>query len=136
MRTRPPASTSRRRRFWAKCCEGRTDRRWDYYGRAVSVPGQRHLREVRLYSITDAARFTGARPVDVRRWVEGYAYRDSFQPAVSEHAARLASGSLYLTFHHMIEVWAINRMRRPVEGGKGIPLQWIRRAAASAREIY
>jgi len=27
-------------------------------------------------------------------------------------------------------------MRRPPGGGKGIPLQWIRQAAASAREIY
>ena len=101
----------------------------------VSLSGQRLLREVPLYSLTDAARFTGARPVDVRRWVEGYTYRNSVQPPVSEPARRVSSGSLYLTFHHLIEVWAINRMRRP-SAGKGIPLQRIRKAAASAREIF
>jgi|SRR5579859_2525545 len=102
---------------------------------AVSQPGKRLLREVPLYSLTDAARFTGAKPVDVRRWVEGYAYGDSFQPPVSEPARRLASGNLYLSFHHLIEVWAINRMRRPADG-KAISLQQIRQAAASAREIF
>jgi uncharacterized protein (DUF433 family) len=103
---------------------------------AVSVPETRLLREVPLYSVTDAARFTGARPLDVRRWVEGYTFRSGVMGPVSEPAKRLKSGNLYLTFHHLIEVWSINRMRRPPDGGKGLSLQQVRQAAASARQQF
>jgi uncharacterized protein (DUF433 family) len=103
---------------------------------AVSVPEARLLREVPLYSVTDAARFTGARPVDVRRWVEGYTYPSGEMGPVSQRATRLKSGNLYLTFHHLIEVWAINHMRRPADGATGLSLQQIRQAAASAREHF
>ena len=104
----------------------------------MAEPGTRLLRDVPLYSITDAARFIGARPVDVRRWVEGYSYlRDRVQPAVSQPAGRVASGALYLTFHHLIEVWTIQRMRHPSDKvGKGIPLPQIRKAAEAARQIF
>src|SRR5690348_14468337 len=102
----------------------------------MAEPDDRLLRGIPLYSVTDAARFTGGRPVDVRRWVEGYEYRDKAQKPVSEPALRAASGFLYLTFHHLIEVWTIRRMRYPAPGIRGLSLQQIRTAANAAREMF
>jgi uncharacterized protein (DUF433 family) len=94
------------------------------------------LREVPLYTPAAAARFTGASQIDVRRWVEGYSFRGKWQDPVSEPARRAADGTIYLTFHHLIEVWTIRRMRQGPDGSKGLSLQAVREAAQAARELF
>lgn len=95
------------------------------------------LSEAPLYSLGWAAKFAGARPADVRRWVTGYQIGDKAWPPVTAPARRHPSdGQVYLTFHHLIEIWTVQRMREPTDRKLRVSLQRIRQAANAAQEQF
>jgi uncharacterized protein (DUF433 family) len=95
------------------------------------------LSESPLYTLGWAAKFAGARPADVSRWVAGYRIRDKAWAPVTAPAVRDPDdGQLYLTFHHLIEVWTVQRMRQPSNSSDRLSLQKIRQAANAAQQHF
>jgi uncharacterized protein (DUF433 family) len=95
------------------------------------------LNESPLYTLGWAAKFAGARPADVSRWVAGYRIGDKAWGSVTAPARRDADdGQLYLTFHHLIEVWTVQRMRQPANPAHRLSLQQIRQAANAAQKHF
>lgn len=95
------------------------------------------LSEAPLYSLGWAAKFAGARPADVRRWITGYRIGAKAWPPVTAPASRRPDdGQIYLTFYHLIEVWTVQRMREPTDRKYRLSLQKIRQAADAAQQQF
>lgn len=86
-----------------------------------------------LYTIPEAARLSGVRSVELRRWLRGY---DSGKGEKTRHHPPLWSSEISsaniagLSFHDLLEIRFVRAFRK-----LGISLQAIRIAAINAREI-
>lgn len=90
---------------------------------------------VGIYSYADAARFIGAHPRDLRRWMNGYSYKS--RGGDTEHSAPLWDGQLSETgidglgFRDLIELRFVHTFRN-----SGVPLALIRRTIEEARDSF
>lgn len=88
-----------------------------------------------IYSYADAARFIGAHPRDLRRWMQGYAYKS--RSGESDYSAPLWDGQLSETdidglgFRDLVELRFVHTFR-----SSGVPLFLIRRTIEEARESF
>lgn len=91
------------------------------------------LTGIGLYTIPEAARLAGVRPVELRRWLRGY---NSGKGDATRYHPPLWTSELSdaaidaVSFHDLLEVRFVKAFRN-----LGISLQGIRIAAANAREI-
>lgn len=91
------------------------------------------LTGVGLYTIPEAARLTGVRPLELRRWLRGY---NSGKGEAQRHHLPLWSSEISgadvdaISFHDLLEARFVKAFRE-----LGISLQAIRIAATNAREI-
>ncbi|PZO65719.1 MAG: DUF433 domain-containing protein [Pseudoxanthomonas suwonensis] len=90
---------------------------------------------VGIYSFADAARFIGARPSELRRWMRGYTQKNrSGDPVFSSPLWRtqLAETDIEgLGFKDLIELRFVHAFR-----DEGVPLQVIRRTLEEARIAF
>ena len=90
---------------------------------------------VGIYSFADAARFIGAQPSELRRWMLGYTQKNrSGDPVFSSPLwrMRLAETDIEgLGFKDLIELRFVHAFR-----DEGVPLQVIRRTLEKARIAF
>lgn len=93
------------------------------------------LTGIGLYTFHEAALLTKIPVRDLRRWLDGYAYRDKKHAAVSVDPLReteLADDSLDgISFHDLLEVRFVHAFRK-----HGVSLQAIRLASQRARGLF
>lgn len=93
------------------------------------------LTGIGLYTFHEAARLTKIPVRDLRRWLDGYSYRDKKHAAVSVAPlweTELANDSLNgISFHDLLEVRFVHAFRK-----HGVSLQTIRLASQRAREFF
>lgn len=93
------------------------------------------LTGIGLYTFHEAARLTQIPIRDLRRWLDGYSYRDRRHAAVSVPAlwdTELADDSLDgVSFHDLLEVRFVHAFRK-----HGVSLQTIRLASQRARLLF
>lgn len=88
---------------------------------------------VGIYSYADAARFIGAEPRDLRRWILGYTHkgpngRQAFSPPLWD--SQLSESDIEgLGFKDLIELRFVHTFRK-----EGVPLHVIRRTLSVAKE--
>ncbi len=87
-----------------------------------------HLEEP-LYSITDAARFTGLRPQTVANWVRGYRLANNDRQSPLTLTATVGGK---LSFLNLVEVHMLRAFRRV----HGVPMQRVRKAVERLRSDY
>jgi DNA-binding transcriptional MerR regulator len=94
-----------------------------------------NLTGIGLYAFHEAARLTKIPPRDLRRWLDGYSYRDK------QHTSPIEVAPLWTTelddemegigFHDLLEVRFVRAFRQ-----HGVSLQTIRLASERARELF
>jgi DNA-binding transcriptional MerR regulator len=93
------------------------------------------LTGVGLYTFHEAARLTKIPLRDIRRWLDGYSYRDKTHTPISvAHLweTELATESIDgISFHDVLEVRFVHAFRK-----HGVSLQAIRLASQRARELF
>ena len=93
------------------------------------------LTGIGLYTFNEAARLTKIPLRDLRRWLDGYSYRDKQHAPVSVSPlweTELADDSLDgISFHDLLEVRFVQAFRK-----HGVSLQAIRLASQRARELF
>jgi len=88
------------------------------------------LTGIGLYTFQEAARLTGIKPGELRRWLHGYQAGKKTMPPLWE--TELTSSELVgLSFHDLLEVRFVKAFRE-----HGVSLQTIRIAARHAREMF
>jgi uncharacterized protein (DUF433 family) len=88
------------------------------------------LTGIGLYTFQEAARLTGIKSGELRRWLRGYATEKTSMPPLWE--TELAGADLDgLSFHDLLEVRFVKAFRQ-----HGVSLQTIRVAARHAREMF
>lgn len=92
------------------------------------------LTGIGLYTFQEAARLTRIPPRDLRRWLDGYSYRDK-RHGTSVEVAPLWPSELDkeldgVSFHDLLEVRFVHAFRQ-----HGVRLQTIRLASQRAREL-
>lgn len=84
-----------------------------------------------LYSVQEAAAYTGIQPVKIRRWLNGYHDRNKrFHPALWPSPLGACDVEA-VTFGDLLELRFVNAFRQ-----HGVSLQAIRHAAEHAREYF
>lgn len=87
-----------------------------------------------VYTFSDAAKLTGIKPVNLRRWLSGYQFKKGDEV---HHSAPLWETELFhadiegLSFHDLLEVRFVSAFRK-----HGVGLQTIRLASIHARELF
>lgn len=93
------------------------------------------LTGIGLYTFREAARLTRIPLPDLRRWLDGYSYRDKKQALVAVAPlweTELADDSLDgISFHDLLEVRFVHAFRK-----HGVSLKTIRLASQRARELF
>ncbi|APR34621.1 DUF433 domain-containing protein [Paraburkholderia sp. SOS3] len=93
------------------------------------------LTGIGLYTFHEAARLTKIPLRDIRRWLDGYSYRDRTYASVSVAPlweTELATDSIDgIGFHDLLEVRFVHAFRK-----HGVSLQAIRLASQKARELF
>ncbi|CAB3755770.1 DUF433 domain-containing protein [Paraburkholderia solisilvae] len=93
------------------------------------------LTGIGLYTFHEAARLTKIPLRDIRRWLDGYSYRDKTHAPVMVGPlweTELATDSLDgVSFHDLLEVRFVHAFRK-----HGVSLQAIRLASQRARELF
>lgn len=99
----------------------------------MGIPMQSHdTLGVGIYSFADAARFIGAKPADLRRWMHGYSYstRDGQDYSAPLWDTQLADTDIDgLGFKDLIELRFVQTFR-----DAGVPLTLIRNTLIEAKE--
>lgn len=92
-----------------------------------------------IYSIQDAARITGASPVHIRGWLQGYPQSRSklTAPPILQRQHEPISGELALGFLDLLEVRFLEQISAACRS-QGRTLSWrsLRIAADNARELF
>jgi len=94
------------------------------------------LTGIGLYTFHEAARLTGIPVRDLRRWLDGYAYRNKATrhavPVAPLWETELAEADVDgISFHDLLEVRFVRAFRQ-----HGVSLQTIRLASRKARELF
>lgn len=93
------------------------------------------LTGIGLYTFPEAARLTKIPVRDLRRWLDGYSYRDKKRESVSVDPLwepELAGDDLDgISFHDLLEVQFVHAFRE-----HGVSLHAIRAASLRARELF
>lgn len=93
------------------------------------------LTGIGLYTFPEASRLTGIPLRELRRWLDGYAYKDVHNAAASVPPlwdSELSQAELDgISFHDLLEVRFVKAFRQ-----HGVSLQTIRVASRRARELF
>lgn len=87
-----------------------------------------------VYTFSEAAKLTGIKPTNLRRWLSGYQFKhgDEIRHSAPLWETELLQAELEgLSFHDLLEVRFVSEFRK-----HGVGLQTIRLASINARELF